>query len=78
MEDKTCDILFEYLRSILYDSKVTAPDLTQMEPSAKKLGLGLTYLQKAVEEMQTYTAEIYPAGNFPESFPTKKIFSVST
>lgn len=73
MDDKTCDILFEYLRSILYDTTVKAPDISTLEPSARKLGMGLLYLQKAVEEMQAYTADL-SRGNLSGEFPSKENF----
>ena len=51
MERENCELLFEYLRSILYDQKIEKPDLDHLDEPYKKLGLGLEYLQQAVEEM---------------------------
>lgn len=56
MEEKNCQILFEYLRSILYDSQIEKPDLASLEAPYEKLGKGLGILQKWVEEMRVYSA----------------------
>ena len=58
MEDKNCDLLFEYLRSILYDSKIKTLDLKELEESYRKLGMGLQFLENAVREMKEYSAAL--------------------
>ncbi len=58
MENRNCEILFEYLRSILYDSPIKKPDLTELEDSYKKLGQEFETLQKWVEEMFSYTGNL--------------------
>ena len=55
MEDKNCEMLYEYLRSILYDSKIQTLDIEQLDEPFQKLGKGLVYLQSAVEEMLQYS-----------------------
>ena len=50
MEDKNCELLFEYLRSILYDPSPEKLDISQLEPQFQKLGKGFRYLDKAVRE----------------------------
>ena len=52
MEDKNCELLFEYLRSILYDSTVKPLDLGALDEPYKKLGMGLEFLDHAVQEMK--------------------------
>jgi len=52
MEDKNCELLFEYLRSILYDPSPEKLDISQLEPQFQKLGKGFRYLDKAVREMK--------------------------
>lgn len=58
MEDKNCDELFEYLRSILYDSKVKPLDVESLDEPYQKLGMGLQFLEKAVKEMKEYSAAL--------------------
>lgn len=43
-----CEQLFEYLRSILYDDKVNALQIDDLEPAFEKLGKGMQYLEQAV------------------------------
>ena len=54
-----CEQLFEYLRSILYDDKVNALQIDDLEPAFEKLGKGMQYLEQAVREMKEYSAAIY-------------------
>lgn len=58
MEDKNCDELFEYLRSILYDPKVKPLDIESLDEPYQKLGMGLQFLEKAVKEMKEYSAAL--------------------
>lgn len=58
MEDKNCTLLFNYLKSILYDPQVKPLDLTQLDESFLRLGKGLQYLEHAVEEMRRYSADL--------------------
>lgn len=58
MEDKNCELLFEYLRSILYDPSPEKLDISQLEPQFQKLGKGFRYLDKAVREMKEYSAAL--------------------
>ena len=52
MEEKNCEILFEYLRDIIYDSENAELNLEQLDEPFWKLGMGLQYLDKAVKEMK--------------------------
>ena len=58
MENENCEMLFEYLRSILYDTKIKRPELEKLDEPYQKLGQGLEFLQKAVEEMLAYSADL--------------------
>lgn len=58
MEDKNCNLLFNYLKSILYDSKVESLDLDLLDEPYLKLGRGLKYLETAVTEMKEYSANL--------------------
>jgi len=58
MENKNCQVLFDYLKSILYDSQIQKPDLAALDPPYEKLGQGLEVLQGWVEEMRTYSADL--------------------
>ena len=51
MDDQNCELLFEYLRSILYDSEIHTLDIEVLDDPFKKLGMGLQYLEQAVKEI---------------------------
>lgn len=57
-DERNCDLLFEYLRSILYDAKSQPLDLERLDEPFKKLGMGLQYLDHAVQEMKAYSAAL--------------------
>ena len=69
MEDKNCELLFEYLRSILYDAHVTPLDPAALDAPYQKLGYGLQYRDKAVQEMKAYSAAL-STGNLSEDYPS--------
>lgn len=73
MEEKNCEILFEYLRDIIYDSENAKLDLEQLDEPFLKLGMGLQYLDKAVKEMKHYSAEI-SKGNLSIEAPGRDNF----
>ena len=54
-DDRNCTLLFEYLRSILYDPKTQPLDIDALDEPFRKLGMGLQYLDHAVEEMKEYS-----------------------
>ena len=58
MEDRNCTILFEYLRSILYDTKVKQLDIDTLDAPYQKLGKGMQYLSHAILEMENYSAAL--------------------
>lgn len=61
MSDRTqasCDRLFEYLRSILYDKEIQPLDPEELDMPFQKLARGLQFLEGAVTEMKTYSAAI--------------------
>ena len=62
MEDKNSELLFEYLRSILYDKKIQPLDVEQLDEPFRKLGRGLQYfarrLQKQNSTQQPFREEI--------------------
>ena len=71
MADQNCDILFSYLRSILYDDRVQRPDLNSLDPSFAKLGQGMMYLEEAVSEMKKNTASL-SKGELSEFHPSRE------
>ena len=73
MEEKNCEILFEYLRDIIYDSENAKLDLEQLDEPFWKLGKGLQYLDKAVKEMKHYSAEL-SQGNLSIEAPGRDNF----
>lgn len=70
MEDRNSQLLFEYLRSILYDSKIQTLDIEELDESFQKLGQGLQYLEKAVTEMKQYSAAL-SKGNLSVEVPSR-------
>ena len=61
MSDRTqasCDRLFEYLRSILYDKEIQPLNPEELDMPFQKLARGLQFLEGAVTEMKTYSAAI--------------------
>ena len=70
MEDKNSELLFEYLRSILYDSQVKELDIKKLDEPFVKLGKGLLYLQQLIQEMKEYSADL-SKGNLSVIPPSK-------
>lgn len=58
MDEKNCELLFQYLKSILYDPKVKTLDLELLDEPYQKIGMGLQYLEEAVTEMKSYSAAL--------------------
>lgn len=73
MDDKNCERLFEYLKSILYGPRTAALDIDSLAEPYRDLGRGLIYLHHAVEELLVYSAEL-SKGNLSVSFPDKYNF----
>ena len=53
MEDKNSELLFEYLRSILYDKKIQPLDVEQLDEPFRKLGRGLQYFAKTLQKQNS-------------------------
>ena len=68
--EKNCELLFDYLKSILYDPKTKPLDLDALDPSFVKLGKGLQYLEHAIKEMRTYS-EALSRGNLSCTIPAR-------
>lgn len=64
------DILFEYLRSILYDANVQSLNLEALDEEHQKLGKGLQYLEHAVKELKAYTGAL-SVGDLSACYPSK-------
>ena len=73
MEKDNCELLFEYLRSILYDQQIHALDVKERDEPYQKLGKGLAFLQQAVEEMLAYTEDL-SRGNLSGAYPSRDNF----
>ena len=73
MANQNCDILFEYLRSILYDSTVRPIDIQNLDPEFQKLGMGLQFLDHAIQEMKQCSAAL-SKGNLSEFKPSRDNF----
>ena len=73
MANENCEILFEYLRSILYDSSPTQIDIHSLDPDFQKLGLGLQFLDHAIQEMKQCSTAL-AKGNLSEFTPSRDNF----
>lgn len=73
MKNENCEILFEYLRSILYDKEIQAPDIEQLDQEYQRLGKGLQVLQRQVEEMLEYSEDL-ANGNLSGNYPPRDNF----
>ena len=73
MEKDNCELLFEYLRSILYDQQIRPLDVKELDEPYQKLGKGLAFLQQAVEEMLAYTEDL-SRGNLSGAYPSRDNF----
>ena len=73
MEDRNCELLFEYLRSILYDSEVKTLDIDCLDEPFQKLGMGLQYLETAVKEMKDCSAAL-SRGDLSSFKPSRENF----
>jgi len=70
---KNCELLFEYMKGILYDSKTDSLDVNELSEPFRDLGQGLQYMQNAVQELVTYSAEL-SKGNLSVEFPEEYNF----
>ncbi len=52
---KTADILFEYLKDILYHPNEAHLDLSRLSPEFRKLGQGMQFLAECVKEERAFT-----------------------
>ncbi len=73
MEDRNCELLFEYLRSILYDPIPKSFDVAQLEEPYQKLGKGMQYLAKAIGEMKEYSKDL-SKGTLSGAYPGRDNF----
>lgn len=73
MEDKNSELLFEYLRSILYDKKIQPLDVEQLDEPFRKLGRGLQYFAKTFTETKQYAAAL-SRGNLSVQPPPRENF----
>lgn len=73
MGEKNCELLFEYLKSILYGPRTASLDIERLAEPYRDLGRGLEYLHHAVEELLVYSAEL-SKGNLSVTFPDKYNF----
>lgn len=73
MEDKNSELLFEYLRSILYDKKIQPLDVEQLDEPFRKLGRGLQYFAKTLTETKQYEAAL-SRGNLSVQPPPRENF----
>lgn len=72
-QNKNCDLLFEYLRSILYDPDIQTINMNDLDESYQKLGQGLQFLEHSVSEMRTYSDSL-SRGNLSVPTPSRDNF----
>jgi diguanylate cyclase (GGDEF)-like protein len=73
MSEDNCEILFEYLRSILYDTVIKTPDIGQLDLEYRKLGQGLQVLEQLIEELKMYSENL-SRGNLSVETPRRDNF----
>ena len=73
VQERNCEILFEYLRSILYDPQGQTLDINELDEPFQKLGMGLKFLDKAVREMKAYSAAL-SRGDLSSIMPARDNF----
>lgn len=73
MANENCEILFDYLRSILYDSTPTQIDVHSLDEDFQKLGMGLQFLDHAINELKQCSTAL-AKGNLSEFNPSRDNF----
>lgn len=73
MANENCKILFDYLRSILYDSTPTQIDVHSLDEDFQKLGMGLQFLDHAINELKQCSTAL-AKGNLSEFNPSRDNF----
>lgn len=74
--DENCDHLFNYLKSILYDTKIESLNLEQLDEPFKKLGQGLQILEREVLELKECSHAL-SNGDFTNFHPSRDNFLCS-
>ncbi len=79
MEDRNCEILVEYLKSILYDHEIRKPDLEKLDEPFRGLGHCMETLQENLNHLARqaqlvaagdYSQKVSGLGEFSEAFNT--------
>lgn len=73
MANENCEILFDYLRSILFDSNPTQIDVNSLDEDFQKLGMGLQFLDHAINELKQCSTAL-AKGNLSEFDPSRDNF----
>ena len=71
MDETSCNLLFSYLKSILYDNKVKKCNADDLDPSCMKLYQGLCYLEEAVTELKKNSAAL-SKGELSDFHPSRE------
>ena len=71
MDETSCNLLFDYLKSILYDSKAKRCNEEELDPSCQKLYQGLCYLEEAVTELKKSSAAL-SKGELSDFHPSRE------
>lgn len=67
------DILFEYLRKIIYDTENAELDLEQLPPEFRKLGMGMQLLGKWISEEKKLNASVSRGDLTYEGFDSENV-----
>ena len=73
MGEANAALLFEELRSILFDKDPKTLDTDKLDPAFRDLGEGLNFLRDSVEEMKRYAADL-SRGNLSVEPPPRENF----
>lgn len=65
------DLLYEYLRSILYAERPQPLNMNDLAPEYAKLGRALVFLDSSLQEMRSYAADL-AAGNLNGTKPLER------
>lgn len=71
MDETSCNLLFLYLKSILYDNKVKKCNADDLDPFCMKLYQGLCYLEEAVTELKKNSAAL-SKGELSDFHPSRE------
>lgn len=73
MANQNCEVLFQYLKSILYDATPIQINIQSLDSDFQELGMGLQFLDHAIQEMKQCSAAL-SKGNLSDFNPSRDNF----